>query len=213
MLTVACLALSFAQTGRAQNDNDWRWMNEHYHDILKDILPNKVGMGWTVGVRSYREEYGYELEYSCAFGKNGPRGTQRENLDVLIRMADAERLYDQILRLHLRNRSMSIKRIEARLKIREWHLTEQSCPAIRSAYEDFYTLSLPTLTAEERREREENRINIIVHPVTYDIRAVISGGDLQISFWAADQDHPFLRWARKTRATLDRCIQEGKYVR
>jgi hypothetical protein len=205
-LMALCLSLMACQHCLAQTEEDYRWAGERFPTVLKEILPNDEGTGWRVGFTVYRDLYTDVLEYSCVFKESWPESLNAE-LVVMVRMADSKSLYDQIMALRRKNRAASIDQIKSKLKIKEWRLTEKSCPAARELYSAFYNLNLPMLSAEDRAAFAKGSIDITLHPLIYNIHAVVSGGDIELLL--AGQEHPFVKWADRTRSTLDACIKSN----
>jgi hypothetical protein len=201
----ACFSFLACQPCLAQTaEQDERWVHEHFSEVLRKALPNDEGAGWRVGFTINRDLYTEVLEYSCIFKESWPESPQAD-LVVVVRMADSKSIYDQLMTLHREHPAASVEQIRSKLRIKEWQLTEKSCPAARERYSAFYQLNLPVLSAKDRASFARGRIDIILHPLIYNLHAVISGGDVELSL--AGKEHPFVKWADRTRAQLDACIK------
>lgn len=156
-------------------------------------------MGFSLGYRVYRDLYTDELEYSFVFN----RILQERYITVTVRMADSVSLYDQMMALHRRNPNANIETIKPQLRIREWRLSEEICPAVRRQYDAFYRLSLPMLSARERAERARGVETIVLHPRVRIFKADISGGSIELVI--TNSEHPFAVWAERTRRAFEAC--------
>lgn len=181
------------------------WVSGHFFSILDEFLP--IGESGALSYRSYRDLYTDVLEYSFIFSQDwGERRT-----DVVVRMADSISLYDQIMALHRKNPSESIKSLKTKLKVKERRFDNKSCPAVKSLYDEFYRLNLPMLTAKERAERARGVATITLHPMVHTFRAYISGGNMRLVL--TEDEHPFVIWAEKTRRILEKCEQRQSQVK
>lgn len=211
LLATLCLAFSLSflayQPCLAQSvEEDNRWVNEHFSEVLRKTLPNDEGTGWRVGFTINRDLYTQVPEYSCVFKESWPESAKAD-LMVMVRMADSKSLYDQMTELRREHPTASIEQIRSKLKIKEWQLTEKSCPAARELYSAFYQLDLPMLSAKERASFAKGSTSITLHPLIYNIHAVVSGGNIELSL--TDHEHPFVKWANRTRAQLETCIRNN----
>lgn len=186
-----------AQQYPSQEEHDW--VGRHFFSVFEEFFPIEERLGFSLGYRSYRDLHTEELEYSFLFN----RIIQEKYLTAVVRMADAVSLYDQIMALHRKNPNASIETIKQQLKIKEWRLSEESCPAIRRQYDEFYRLSLTMLSAKDRVEQAKGQYTITLHPRVHIFKADISGGDMQLDL--SGSDHPYVSWAEKTRRALEGC--------
>ena len=187
----------------AQTRADYDWVNDRFPSILEEVLPTNQGVGWRLGFRTYRDHYTEVLEYSCAFSED----FQANSIVALVRMPDSVSVYDQVMALHRKNRSQSITAIKRKLRIKEWRLTEKTCPALRTLYDEFYNFTLPMLSAKDRDERAKGVTTITLHPMIFDFEATMSRGSMKLSL--DEEDHLFVGWAKRARANLDICIQSN----
>ncbi|HYE73953.1 MAG TPA: hypothetical protein VEF04_11515 [Blastocatellia bacterium] len=156
-----CICLLIGQLCDAQDEpsqEDHEWVSHHFFTVLDEFLP--VSGDDSLSYRSYQDLYTSVLEYSLVFNKN----LKDNRVDVVVRMADSISIYDQLMSLHRKNPAESIESLKKKLKIKEWHLNDKSCPAVKSSYNDFESLNLPMLTAKERAERAKGIFTVTLHP-------------------------------------------------
>ncbi|HEX8459610.1 MAG TPA: hypothetical protein VF656_20115 [Pyrinomonadaceae bacterium] len=197
LLSAIGLCLVLCQPGQAQKDEDWLWVDEHFQDVLTELLPIEETF---LGYRSYRDLYTDVLEYSFIY----KREPNDDRLFLVVRMADSVSLYDQMMALHMKNRAENIKSIKKKLKVKEWRVDDKSCVPSKTAHEEFYDLSLSMLSATDRAERAKGTVTITLHPTVHTFYALISGGEMKLEI--TDADHPFVDWAKRTRSAVEKCI-------
>jgi hypothetical protein len=200
IFTAILFLIIVSHTSFAQEQEDWDWVNKHFFSALEEFMPIEERLGFSLGYRSYRDLHTYELEYSFVFN----RILQEKYLTMTVRQPDSISLYDQIMALHRRNPNESIESIKKQLKVKEDHFSEQTCPAVRKQYDDFYRLTLPMLSARDRAVQAKGEFTITLHPRVHTFKADISGGRIELVI--TEQDHPFVSWAKKTRQALEGCI-------
>ncbi len=105
--------------------------------------------------------------------------------------------------LHRKNPNDDIETIKRQLKVKEKHFSEQTCPAVRRQYDEFYRLTLSMLSAKDRTQQAKGEFTITLHPRVHIFKAAISGGSLRLVI--TEQEHPFVDWAKRTREVLERC--------
>jgi hypothetical protein len=197
---VAILFVSFlSQSSWAQTQDDWDWVNKHFFTVLEEILPIRERLGFSVGYRSYRDLFTNEPEFSFVFN----RIIQEKYITVIVRQPQTTSLYDQIMTAHRRNPNESIEAIKKQLKLRQQRYSEKTCRAVRTQYDEFYQLTLQMLSARDKRDQGKGELSITLHPRVHTFSADISGGRMDLVL--DEQDHPFVRWANKTRELLERC--------
>jgi hypothetical protein len=203
IFTASIVLILVSHTSRAQEQDDWAWVNKHFFSVLEEFMPIEERLGFSLGYRSYRDLYTDELENSFVFN----RILQEKYLTVTVRRPESISLYDQIMALHRRNPNESIESIKKQLKVKGDHFSEQTCPAVRKQYDEFYRLILPMLTAKDRAEQAKGELTITLHPRVHTFKADISGGSLRLVI--TDQDHPFVSWAKKTGQALIGCSSDN----
>jgi len=180
------IALSAYVSGRAQEEGDWDWVNQHFQTTLNEFLP--LDKDAVLAFRSYRDLYTDVLEYSISFLQ-----TRQGGLEVVVRMPIDVSVYDQLMRFHLENPGEDISSIKKKLRVKEWRLAEESCPAARYWFSEYQKLLLPTPTQDI----------IILHPMVYRFHLSDSVTDMQIE--VHDEEHPLVIWAENTRRALSAC--------
>jgi hypothetical protein len=197
---VAILLLSFSsQSSWAQTQDDWDWVNKHFLGVLEEFLPIREKLGFSVGYRSYRDLFTNETEFSFVFN----RIIQEKYITVIVRQPQDTSLYDQVMAAHRRNPDETIDAIKKQLRVSQQRYSEKTCSAIRTQYDEFYRLTLQMLSARDKREQSKGEFSITLHPRVHTFAADISGGRLNLVL--DEQDHPFVRWATRTRNLLERC--------
>jgi hypothetical protein len=194
------LCLLLCQPGWAQKDEDWLWVDKHFQDVLTELLPIEETF---LGYRSYRDLYTDVLEYSFIF-KREPNDNR---LFLIVRMADSVSLYDQMMALHMKNRSENIKSIKKKLRVKEWRVDDLSCAPLKTAHDEFYNLSLPMLSAAERAEQAKGIESITLHPTVHTFYTNTIGSELKLAI--IRQEHPFVEWATRTRSAVEKCSSQN----
>lgn len=202
ILAAVCLCLLAYQPCPAQppSEEEFDWVGERFFPVFEELFPIEEGLGYSLGYRSYRDLYTDELEYSFVFNRD-PRN---QDLTAVLRIADSASIYDQIMNLHRKDKTASIDAIKPKLKVKEWRFSDKTCPTVRRQYDEFYRLSLQTLSAKDRAEQAKGVATIILHPRVHIIKADISGGDVRMVL--SDPQHPFVRWAERTKRALEKCV-------
>jgi hypothetical protein len=186
----------------AQEQQDWEWVEDHYKSVLDELLPLQT-TGFYLGYRSSGDVENPHLEYSFVFRKT----IQDNYITVTVRQADSTPLIDQMVALHIKNRTESIENLIKQLKVKEYLLSERTCPVVRKQYDEFYKQSLQMYSREDRELEAQGLITIRLHPVGHEFEAHISGGVMRLDI--DDKKHPFVRWADKTRVALEACKAAG----
>lgn len=198
LVTILFVSL-LSKSSLAQTQEDWDWVNNHFFTVLEEILPIRERLGFSVGYRSYRDLFTNETEFSFVFN----RIIQEKYITVIVRQPQTTSLYDQIMTAHRRNPNESIDAIKKQLRLRQQRYSEKTCSAIRTQYDEFYQLTLQMLSAKDKRQQSKGEFSIILHPRVHTFSADISGGRIELVL--DEPDHPFVRWANKTRELLERC--------
>lgn len=200
VVVILFFAPVFAYPTKAQTEEDRAWVNKHFQDVLNRVMP--IG-GYTLGYRSYRDLYTDELEYSFFFDGD----SLDQDLNATFRIADKISIYEQIMASHRKKPAASISEILQELKLQEWRFTETSCPAISSQFEQFYSLSLETMSSQERADRKAGRQIITLHPREHYFESRVTGGRLRLVI--ANGEHQFVIWAEATRQALSSCAKKN----
>ncbi len=174
-------------SGRAQEERDWDWVNQHFQSSLDEFLPLEKDA--VLAFRSYRDLYTDVLEYSVSFLQ-----TRQGKLEVVVRMPIDVSVYDQLMRFHLENPGEDISSIKKKLRVKEWRLTEESCPLAEYWFSEYEKLLLPTPT---------QRDIIFLHPTVYTFHLSDSRTDMEIKVYG--NEHPLTVWAENTRRALSAC--------
>ncbi|HSB11335.1 MAG TPA: hypothetical protein VLM38_17745 [Blastocatellia bacterium] len=201
MLTAILFVSLLGRFSAAQTQDDWDWVNKHFSAVLEELMPVDARLGFSVGYRSYRDLHTSEPEFSFVF----MRIPKEKYLAVIVRQPDGNSLYDQMMAAHRKNPAETIDNIKKELKLREQRFSEQTCRAVRTQYDEFYGLTLSMLSDQDRQAK--GGLTATLHPRVHTFNADISGGGLRLVI--DDEDHPFVRWANKTRKALEGCSPDG----
>lgn len=198
-VTFCALVPALRVPARTQDDDNWRWVNEHYDTALHEAFPIDQGTGQRVGVRCYRDLHHNVLEWSLVVR----RDFQTSKTECLLREAQGEPIADQLYKLHRNNPTDSVEALAKRLRVRERVSDDDRCLAVRTVFDDFYHLRLPMMTQEERTLFAQGEAVITLHPLVYDFSAHITDG--YADFNLTQESHPFVVWALTARQSIGRC--------
>jgi hypothetical protein len=118
---------------------DWDWYGEHKDQALEALMPLK-DFRLVIGYRSFHDNSYSVLERYFGIGnRKGADGYLRDATVVVpVELSTAE----QLLRLHMADRSASFDTVLARIKVRRMTFTEATCPAISTWMERLSTVSV-----------------------------------------------------------------------
>jgi hypothetical protein len=201
VLAVAFLAFAgslIPRTAFVQTDADWDWMREDFGPALDTLMPIREDIGTHVTYRSYHDLHSDVIEYSFILGHDpnvdglGLQGY----LSAHVRMADSVSIYDQMMKMHRDNPQEEASTIRKRVKIKEWNLTERTCPKIRSQFREFRSL----------RFRPPHFDEIVLDPLVHQFTIQTGAGDMDLTL--VDSRDPLVAWALRTRRVLEKCAPE-----
>lgn len=199
VLTSILFVSLLSRGAQAQTQEDFDWVNKHFFSVLEELMPIEPRLGYSLGYRSYRDLHTSEPEFSFVFN----RVLQQKFITLTVRQPEGISLYDQIMIAHRNNSNEPIENIKKHLKIKEQLLSEHTCRAVRTQFDEFYRLTLRMLSARDRREQSKGEFTITLHPRVHMFKADISGGSLKVVI--GEDDHPFVRWANRTRKAVENC--------
>lgn len=179
-------------------EKEHKWAQKYYFGAFEEKFPLAESSDSLVSYRMYKDLY-LEIEYSFEI-LNDPEKKKRF---AIVRMADGAPIYEQMIMIRRKNPSATIKTIKSQLKIKQWRLNEETCPAISRQYDEFNELSLEVLSAQERADQEKGIATITLHPRMHTFRSYVSGGTMLLTL--RDSEHPFIKWAEKTRSAFEAC--------
>jgi len=174
--------------------DDLAWLTENTQAELDRLLPIDEPAGYGVVFRSYQDlnyqtpERFFRIEFSY---DSRPRALRA----VFVAPLNGS-IQQQLLDLHVANRTASIEDIRSRIKLSRVELREDRCPALERSIESLrrLRLSLPT-----------NPDVIMIHPEIF--RVVASFGDGQVDATLFDARHPLARWAVGAYDDLQECAK------
>jgi len=180
---------------------DHEWVGTRFSTVLEELFPMVERPGDAVGYRSVRDLYREELERNFVLSR------WLDSTRAAVRMPDAASIYDQIMVLHRKNPAWRIEAIVPLLKIKQWALSAESCPAVKGQYDKFYDLTLVMRSAKDKEAEAQGVAYIRLHPLVHFILADISGGHIDLTL--DDSEHPYVLWAEDTWRALQACIAKG----
>jgi hypothetical protein len=199
------LCLLAPQTSRAQRfeTGSLRWIDENRETVLTSLLPFVEYAD--VSFRVYGDAERDVLEYSCSMKWNW---TTKE-VEAVIRLADSTSLYYQVVDLHRKNPTWTIEQVKKHLKVKEWHLTNQSCPVLKERFLKFGRLCFPVETEDDQADREAGREYVVLHAINFHFDMWMWGGNVKLDIYDLTPQHPLQTWAKDTRRALDSCASNN----
>lgn len=190
-LLAVCLCGHNHPAAWAQSAEDWDWVNKHFPAVVNQLLPIEASGGTSVGFRSYQDLYADIPEYSFLFNKDH----RTNQVEVVVRVADGESLYKQMLRLHHNSPDSSIATIKRKLRVKEWRITQQRCPKASTWFDSYWRIQFVNPSPDL----------IILHPVLYQFSAQTTAGTVSLTL--IERNNPLVVWAYNTRQALQTCTQ------
>jgi hypothetical protein len=193
LLAVLLCGYSYV-TAWAQSSDDWDWVNKHFPTVLNQLLPIEASSGTSVGFRSYQDLYADIPEYSFLFN----RDHKTNQVEVVVRMADGESLYKQMLSLHRDSPDTSVAAIRRKLRVKEWRITQQRCPKASTWFDSYWRIQFVNPSPDL----------LILHPMFYEFFAQTTAGTMSVTL--IERNNPLVVWACNTREALQTCTQPDK---
>lgn len=167
----------------------YKWVDSNFPAVLEEYLPLRL-KEFGIAHRTNRDLHTSELEYSFVLRRElwSPR------THAVVRQADSLSVYNQMFFHRMENPTITLEQLRPRIRIKEWTISDSECPAVRSAVDKFWRTKLP-------RGREDV---MIIHPMIYEFNVQSNTMDAKVTI--TDDEHPWARWATKTRAQLQTCI-------
>ncbi len=133
--------------------------------------------------------YGYD-------GNSNGYGLQSV-LSAHVRAADGTSIYDQLMRMHQKDRNREAASMAKTIKLKAWDGTETACPAIKKQVEQLQNLQSKPL--------ELNSDVIVLHPMNHQFHIQSPSAEMRFTIW--DDEHPLITWALETRRALEACAK------
>jgi hypothetical protein len=150
----------------------------------------------SVTFRSYRDLY-HDV-HECYFQINfDPFGGDNASA-VLVRPVGRS-IQEQLLRLHMDERSATIEEVTTELRIDRDVLSEGECPALREHLDALSNVEFSAPT----------RDIVVLHPTVYRIEIDFGAGTVDVSL--VEDDHPLVQWAIGTHAALEQCAGRASH--
>jgi hypothetical protein len=198
LLLFPCSRLLAAQSqvnpAPAHSDEDLEWLNQHGQAEVERLMPMSPPPSDGVVVRSYRDLYFEVKERFFRIERN--YDSMPHVLRAVVLAPRGRSIQQQLLELHVADRSASLEELRARLQVDRFERSEKTCPAVRKAIESLKKLrvSLPTQNV------------FIIHPQMF--RVIAAFGDGQIDATLLGSDHVLARWGVATYDALLACAPE-----
>lgn len=191
---IAALALAtFSTRARSQHSSTDDWAAKHFPVAFEEFFPIKSGAGDFIAVRVHRSKLNDMREYSIVF----ENAQDPHELRVEIREAQGSSLYQQLAALHAAHPSASYDELKASIKVSDWTLTPDRCPAVATQFKAFQDVQFARPRDED--EPEEN-------PVLYEFNESLAGGGAVLEYM---ENRALPRWTRATHDALGACIAAG----
>jgi hypothetical protein len=175
------------------SEADWDWLNEHRQPAFDALMPLATDAPQLVAYRRYRDLYIDVPEAHFTIGsRDAPAGTE-QTLRAVLTLPTVESIQQQLLRLHMSDRTLPLDILLPRVKIQRRTIEEEQCPSIRAR-----------LNALVKVRVSVPHPNVIVlHPVVHHL--IITTGEGRIDARLLDSADPAVRWASDTLKTLADC--------
>ena len=192
---MAALAIAtFCSPARPQNPPAGDWASKHFPAAFEQFFPINSGKGDFIAVRAHRRNLNDLREYSILFDN----AQDLQKLRAEMREAQGKSLYQQLVALHAAHPSASDDDLKPRIKVNDWILTPDHCPAGAAQFKAFQSVQF--VRPRDEDEPEEN-------PVLYEFNETLAGGGSVLEYMA---NRALPRWTRATHDALDACIAAGK---
>jgi hypothetical protein len=197
---IACIFIVFSvasplPSSRGQVPNpseaDWAWLSENFRNALDHSIPLEKGTGVLISCRSYESLQVGEPEYSLSISERP--GRPNANLFAHVRIPEGKPIGGQLLAFHHESPEGSVAEAEKNLKFKDWDLTDEQCPALRTAVQKL------TKVRFEFSWPDKIFIDPRVHEFHFD--SYSTSADFSID----DPGHPLVQWASETRHAIQAC--------
>lgn len=173
------------------SEADWTWLNENFHSTLDHSLPLKKDAGVLVSYRSYETLQVGDSEYSLSISERP--GTYKANLAAHVRVPEGKPIGGQLLAFHHDSPKSSVAEAEENLKFQDWDLTEEQCPALRTAVQKLAKVRFGISYSE----------TIYMDPTVHEFHLDSSSTSADLTI--VDFEHPLVQWALDTRRSIQTC--------
>lgn len=187
----AALAIALlCSPARSPNPQADDWTAKHFPAAFEDFFPIKLAEGEFIAVRVHRSNLNDLREYSIVFED----AQDSKSLRAVLREALGSSLYQQLAALHAAHPSAPYDELKANIKVSDWTLTPDRCPAVASQFKAFQDVQF--VRPRDEDEPEEN-------PLLYEFNETFAGGGSVLEYM---ENRALPRWARATHDALDACI-------
>jgi hypothetical protein len=190
MLALGLLVIS---QSTQPSDADWAWLEEHRDRAFEALMPVATAPGQLVAYRRYRDLYQDVPEGHLTIGIAEGAVPGAAKLAAVITVPTSGSIQQQLLKLHVSNRDLSLDALLPRVMIQRQTIIEDQCRSIRSRMNALAkaTIALP----------DPNIISL--HPTVH--RFVIETGGVHIDARLIDSNDSLVRWAADTLKALQEC--------
>lgn len=182
----------------APTNEDWTWLSDHRNKAFEMVLPLRLDAGEIVAYRSYRDLYQSVPESHFTIAVIRDPGARGDRLTATLTLPSAGSIQDQLLKLHMADRTAAFETLVPRVVVNRQTFTEESCPALR-----------PRVKALSRARIDIPDPNtIVIHPVVHDI--VVDTPTGRIKAHLVNGRDLMVRWSVDTLKALKACGTAGK---
>jgi hypothetical protein len=190
----AALAIAIlCSPARSQNPPADNWTAKNFPVAFEEFFPIQSGEGDFIAVRVHRSKLNDLREYSIVFDN----AQDPNKLRAEIREARSSSLYQQLATLHAAHPSASYEELKPHIKVGDWILTPDRCPAVSTQFKAFQDVQF--VRPRDEDEPEEN-------PVLYEFNESLAGGGSVLEYM---ENRPLPLWTRATHEALNACIASG----
>jgi hypothetical protein len=190
-LSVIALVSATAVTQVRPTEDDWGWLDKYGETALDKVMPVGDSVGTTVTFRSYRDLYVDVAERYFRV----VRDVRNDTITAVVVRPDGKSLQQQLLDLHLADRTKNVDELLQQLKFKSSELTDVECPALRKQMAALAELKFVPPSSN----------SIILHPVVYRIVIRFATGSVDATL--AEDENPLVDWALKTADAFRGCIE------
>jgi hypothetical protein len=191
MFTVASALSSLRVQVANPSEADWAWLSENFRIALDHSLPLEKGPGVLLSYRSYESLQVGESEYSLSISERA--GGTNASLFAHVRIPEGKPIGGQLLAFHHGSPEGSIAQAEKNLKFKDWDVSDQQCPALRTVVQKLAKVRF------EFTQSERVFMDPMVHEFHFD--SYSTSANLSI----VDPEHPLVQWGLDARRSIQSC--------
>ena len=195
MTAAACLlAVRLLSPGAEPGPEDWDWLSKHRFAAFESLMPIKAQPRTWVTYFSYRDLYQDVHEAYFTIRSDDAAASP----EAVVITPVGRSIQQQLLELHMADRTMPFEGVLARVKVRRRVLSSGACRGVNGALDALRQLQFAV----------PQRDVIVLHPTVHRIIVQFGGGDFDASL--NEDEHPLALWATRTVAELQGCGGSGE---